>query len=166
MLAGQADTQDLVAGSCTAAVGVGIGYLVAQQGRALPRLHWADLAHLARLPYEVVAETWQVFGAVVRGLREREMPTGSWSTVKVDIRTDPGGEGGGWRAARRVAVVTALMSVTPNAFAVRVDPQEGTALVHRLTGGKGDPPRPPGDRSGGPAGDGSEGAGGGLGEAR
>lgn len=164
MLAGQPDTQDLVGGSCTAVVAVGIGYLVSQQGRALPRLHWADLRQLTRFPYEVVSETWQVFAAVVRGLREGDMPTGSWSTVEVEIRTDPGAEGGGWRAARRVAVVTALMSVTPNVIAVHVDPVEGTALVHRLTVGKGKPSSPPDDRSGGAGGAGGTGGAGGAGD--
>ncbi|MGH9306315.1 MAG: hypothetical protein ACRD0I_05445 [Acidimicrobiales bacterium] len=129
-LAGGPDDQDLVAGSGAAAVAVGVGFFVSQKGRALPSLRLADATMLLELPRQVVVETIQVFGAVWRKLTGAEV-SGSWSTVEVVTGT----EVGGWRAARRDAVLTAIMSATPNSIVVDLDAQAGTALVHRLVGG-------------------------------
>jgi multisubunit Na+/H+ antiporter MnhE subunit len=46
----------------------------------------------------------------------------------VDLGTDAGG----WPAARREAVLTALMSAAPNTIVIDIDTDAGTALVHRL----------------------------------
>ena len=41
----------------------------------------------------------------------------------------------GWPAARREAVLTALMSAAPNTIVLDIDMEAGTALVHQLAGG-------------------------------
>jgi multisubunit Na+/H+ antiporter MnhE subunit len=38
----------------------------------------------------------------------------------------------GWPAARREAVLTALLSAAPNTVVVDIDMEAGTALVHQL----------------------------------
>jgi hypothetical protein len=48
----------------------------------------------------------------------------------VDVGTDVRG----WPAARREAVLTALMSAAPNTIVVDIDMEAGTALVHQLAG--------------------------------
>jgi multisubunit Na+/H+ antiporter MnhE subunit len=50
--------------------------------------------------------------------------------VPVDLGTDAGG----WPAARREAVLTALMSAAPNTIVIDIDTDSSTALVHRLAG--------------------------------
>lgn len=144
-LAGQPDTQDLVAGSATAVVAVATGYYVSRQGRALPGFRWTDVGMLVALPGQLVVETWQVFVAAARKLAGKEM-AGSWSTVAVDTDT----ESGGWRAARRDAVLTVLMSASPNTIVVDIDADAGTALIHRMvrSTGHGSPP-PDGSSRGG-----------------
>jgi multisubunit Na+/H+ antiporter MnhE subunit len=126
-LAGQPDTQDLVAGSATAVVAVAIGFSVSRQGRALPGFRWTDVGMLVALPGQLVVETWRVFVAAARKLAGKDV-AGSWSTVAVDTGT----ESGGWRAARRDAVLTALMSASPNTIVVDIDADAGTALIHRM----------------------------------
>lgn len=137
-LAGQPDTQDLVAGSCTAAMAVGVGFFVSQRGRVLPGILLTDVRMLAALPRQVVAETVQVFIAAARHGARGRGPMGSWSTIPL-----PQGAGGahvagasvaatGWRAARRDSVLTALLSASPNTIVGAIDADTGTALVHRL----------------------------------
>ena len=52
------------------------------------------------------------------------------SSVPVDVGTDVRA----WPAARREAVLTALMSAAPNTIVVDIDMEAGTALVHQLAG--------------------------------
>jgi multisubunit Na+/H+ antiporter MnhE subunit len=45
---------------------------------------------------------------------------------------DAGPDVRGWPAARREAVLTALLSAAPNTVVVDIDMEAGTALVHQL----------------------------------
>jgi multisubunit Na+/H+ antiporter MnhE subunit len=130
VLAGAADVQDLVLGSAAAAVAVGVGYLVGQRGRMVPSVRAADLRTLAAVPWQVVAETGQVFALAARKAAGRPVAPGALCTVPVDVGTDVRG----WPAARRETVLTALMSAAPNTIVVDVDMEAGTALVHQLAG--------------------------------
>jgi multisubunit Na+/H+ antiporter MnhE subunit len=142
ILAGQPDVQDLVAGSAAAVLAVGTGYLVSQGGRMTPSVRAADLRTLAAVPWQVVAETGQVFALVARKAAGRPVAPGALLTVPVDVGTDVRG----WPAARREAVLTALMSAAPNTIVVDIDTEAGTALVHQLAGAPepGAHPAPPG----------------------
>jgi multisubunit Na+/H+ antiporter MnhE subunit len=130
ILAGQPDVQDLVAGSAAAVLAVGTGYLVSQGGRMTPSVRAADLRTLAAVPWQVVAETGQVFALAARKAAGRPVAPGALRTVPVDVGTDMRG----WPAARREAVLTALMSAAPNTIVVDIDTEAGTALVHQLAG--------------------------------
>jgi hypothetical protein len=55
---------------------------------------------------------------------------GALRTVPVDVGPDRRG----WPAARREAVLTALLSAAPNTIVVDIDMEAGTALVHQLAG--------------------------------
>jgi multisubunit Na+/H+ antiporter MnhE subunit len=142
ILAGQPDVQDLVAGSAAAVLAVGTGYLVSQGGRMTPSVRAADLRTLAAVPWQVVAETGQVFALAARKAAGRPVAPGALRTVPVDVGTDVRG----WPAARREAVLTALMSAAPNTIVVDIDTEAGTALVHQLAGAPepGAHPAPPG----------------------
>jgi multisubunit Na+/H+ antiporter MnhE subunit len=130
ILAGQPDVQDLVAGSAAAILAVGTGYLVSQRGRMVPSVRAADLRTLAAVPWQVVAETGQVFALAARKAAGRSVAPGALRTVPVDVGTDMRG----WPAARREAVLTALISAAPNTIVVDIDMDAGTALVHQLAG--------------------------------
>ncbi len=130
VLAGQPDAQDLVAGSVAAVLAVGVGYLVSQRGRMVPGVRAADLQTLAAVPWQVVVETGQVFALAARKAAGRPVAPGALRTIPVDVGTDVRG----WPAARREAVLTALMSAAPNTIVVDIDMEAGTALVHQLAG--------------------------------
>ena len=130
VLAGQPDIQDLVVGSAAAVVAVGAGYLVSGRGTMVPSARAADLRTLARVPWQVVAETGQVFALAARKAAGRPVAPGALCTVPVDVATDMRG----WPAARREAVLTALLSAAPNTIVVDIDMEAGTALVHQLAG--------------------------------
>src|SRR5690349_24252740 len=130
VLAGQPDIQDLVVGSAAAVIAVGAGYLVSERGTMVPSARAADLRTLARVPWQVVAETGQVFALAARKAAGREVAPGALCTVPVDTGTDLRG----WPAARREAVLTALLSAAPNTIVVDIDMEAGTALVHQLAG--------------------------------
>ncbi len=126
--AGTPDTQDLVGGSAAAVIAVGAGYLFSQRGAMVPSFRRADLRTLTAVPWQVVTETVQVFALAARKAAGRPVPPGALCTVPVDLGTDAGG----WPAARREAVLTALMSAAPNTIVIDIDTDAGTALVHRL----------------------------------
>jgi len=130
VLAGQPDIQDLVVGSVAAVLAVGTGYLVSDRGKMVPSAQVADLRTLAGVPWQVVAETGQVFALAARKAVGRPVAPGALCTVPVDVGTDVRG----WPAARREAVLTALMSAAPNTIVVDIDMEAGTALVHQLAG--------------------------------
>jgi multisubunit Na+/H+ antiporter MnhE subunit len=130
MLAGQPDAQDLVAGSVAAVLAVGVGYLLSQRGKMVPSVRAADLRTLAAVPWQVVAETGQVFALAARKAAGRPVTPGALRTIPVDVGTDVRG----WPAARRETVLTALMSAAPNTIVVDIDMEAGTALVHQLAG--------------------------------
>ena len=138
VLAGQPDAQDLEAGSVAAVLAVGIGYLLSQRGKMVPSVRVADVHTLAALPWQVVVETGQVFALAARKAAGRPAAPGALRTVPVDVGTDARG----WPAARREAVLTALLSAAPNTIVVDIDMEAGTALVHQLAGA----PEPDADR--------------------
>lgn len=130
VLAGQPDIQDLVVGSVAAVLAVGTAYLVSDRGKMVPSARVADLRTLAGVPWQVVAETGQVFALAARKAVGRPVAPGALCSVPVDVGTDVRG----WPAARREAVLTALMSAPPNTIVVDIDMEAGTALVHQLAG--------------------------------
>jgi multisubunit Na+/H+ antiporter MnhE subunit len=130
VLAGQPDAQDLVSGSVAAVLAVGAGYLLSQRGRMVPSVRAADLRTLAAVPWQVVAETGQVFALAARKAAGRPVAPGALCTVPLDAGPDVRG----WPAARREAVLTALLSAAPNTVVLNIDMAAGTALVHQLTG--------------------------------
>ncbi len=128
VLAGQPDTQDLAVGSVAAVLAVGAGYLLSQRGNMVPSVQSADLRTLAAVPWQVVVETGQVFALAARKASGHPTAPGALRTVPLDAGPDVRG----WPAARREAVLTALLSAAPNTVVVDIDMEAGTALVHQL----------------------------------
>jgi multisubunit Na+/H+ antiporter MnhE subunit len=130
VLAGQPDAQDLAVGSVAAVLAVSVGYLLSQRGKMVPSVRAADLRTLAAVPWQVVVETGQVFALAARKASGRPAAPGALHTVPLDAGPDVRG----WPAARREAVLTALLSAAPNTVVVDIDMEAGTALVHQLAG--------------------------------
>jgi multisubunit Na+/H+ antiporter MnhE subunit len=128
VLAGASDVTDLVTGSAAAVLAVGTAYLVSQRGRMVPGFRLADLRTLAVIPWQVITESGQVFALAARKAAGRPVAPGALRTIAVDVGADTGG----WPAARREAVLTALLSAAPNTIVVDIDTGAGTALVHEL----------------------------------
>ncbi len=122
-LVGQADLQDNVAGLVAAGVGVIVGWFVTVRGRAVPQLRRSDIVEAARLGPALCWQTIGVYRAAWRRARGLG-PPGGFRTVATDVG------GGGWNAARRSAVVGALLSVTPDSIVVDIDAESGVATVH------------------------------------
>jgi multisubunit Na+/H+ antiporter MnhE subunit len=130
VLAGEVDAQDLVFGSAAAVLAVGAGYFISQRGRMVPSVRPADLRTLAVVPWRVMVETGQVFALAARKASGRPTAPGALCTVPLDAGPDVRS----WPAARREAVLTALLSAAPNTVVVDLDMEAGTALVHQLVG--------------------------------
>jgi multisubunit Na+/H+ antiporter MnhE subunit len=130
VLAGQPDAQDLAGGSVAAVLAVVFGYFLGERGKMVPSVRAADLRTLAAVPWQVVAETGQVFALAARKAYGRPVAPGALRTVRLDTGPDVSG----WPAARREAVLTALLSAAPNTVVVDIDMEAGTALVHQLAG--------------------------------
>jgi multisubunit Na+/H+ antiporter MnhE subunit len=128
VLAGQPDAQDLAVGSVAAVLAVGVGYLLSQRGKMVPSVRAADLRTLAAVPWQVVVETGQVFALAARKASGHPAASGALRTVPLDAGPDVRG----WPAARREAVLTALLSAAPNTVVVDIDMEAGAALVHQL----------------------------------
>jgi multisubunit Na+/H+ antiporter MnhE subunit len=130
VLAGEVDPQDLMLGSVAAVLAVGVAYLLSQRGKMVPGIRVGDLRTLAAVPWQVVVETGQVFAFAARTAAGRPVKPGALCTVPVDTGPDRRG----WSAARREAVLTALLSASPNRIVLNIDMEAGTALVHQLAG--------------------------------
>jgi multisubunit Na+/H+ antiporter MnhE subunit len=141
-LAGAPDTQDLVLGSVAAVLSAGGAYLLSQRGRMVPGVRPADLRTLAAVPGQVLTETARVFALAARKAAGRPVAAGVLCTVPLDT----GPDARGWPAARREAVLTALLSAAPNTVVLDIDMEAGTALVHRLPGAPASAADPSGDR--------------------
>jgi multisubunit Na+/H+ antiporter MnhE subunit len=126
-LVGSADRQDDVAGLIVAAVGTAAGWVVTVRGRAVPRVHRADLILLVRLLPGLVTGAMAVYAATWKRVRRNGPPSG-YRTVATDA------SGGGWAAARRSSVITYLQSFTPETILVDLDEDTGEATVHDFVG--------------------------------
>lgn len=140
VLAGQPDVQDLAAGSGAALLATGVGYVLSERGRMVPGARAADLRALAALPWRVTAESGQVLALAARKAAGRRVTPGAFRAIPLD--EGPPGAGSpdtnldarSWAAARREAMLTALLSAAPGTVVVDIDVQGGTALVHQLGG--------------------------------
>lgn len=132
-LAGRLDEQDLIGGAGATSVAVVAGFIISHNGRALPAFRCQDAKVILILPWRVIVETGKVFAIAGRTALGHGATVGAWSTVAIE----PGEESPGWPAARRDAVVTALMSASPTAIVANVDAEAGTALIHKLVQNEG-----------------------------
>ena len=130
VLAGPPDGQDLVVGSAAAVLAVGAGYLVSERGKLVPAARVADLRTLAACR----GRWWPKPGRSSRWPPARRPAARCRRARCAPCRSMSGRTCADWPAARREAVLTALLSAAPNTIVVDIDMEAGTALVHQLAG--------------------------------
>jgi multisubunit Na+/H+ antiporter MnhE subunit len=116
---------EVVVGLVAAAVAATAAELVRAQGLVRFRLERAWLADLRRLPWQVLAGSWALWAALWRHLTGRPV-TGSFVALPFPVERDDA------TSAGRRALVTAAVSLTPNAFVVGIEGDEGFVLLHQL----------------------------------
>ncbi len=89
----------------------------------LPRRPW-------RLLGTVVSDCWLLTGAFWRQLRRRQDNVGAFRGIAFDAGADDDPH-----AAARRAMVTALISLTPNTYVIGIDREQDNMLVHELVAG-------------------------------
>jgi multisubunit Na+/H+ antiporter MnhE subunit len=116
---------EVVVGLVAAAVAATAADLVRAQGLVRFRLEWRWLRDLHRLPWQVVVGSLALWAALWRHLTGRPV-TGSFVALPFPVEEDDAS------AAGRRALVTGTVSLTPNAFVVGIEGDEGFVLLHQL----------------------------------
>jgi multisubunit Na+/H+ antiporter MnhE subunit len=122
------DTPELLVGAAVAAMGALLTELVLYQA-AIPlraRIEW--LSPLPTIPLRVVRDLGVVFGALWRRIVRGELPPSTFEEVRVQA---PGETA---EAVTRRVLIVAIDSVAPNSFALGIDTETQTMIVHRLVG--------------------------------
>jgi multisubunit Na+/H+ antiporter MnhE subunit len=117
--------EEVLAGLVAAAVAATAADVVRAQDRVRFRMDPGWLRDLGRLPGQVLRDTWLVAVALWRHLRGQPVE-GSFRALAFPREPDDASS-----AARR-ALVTSLVSLTPNTYVVGVEGDEGAMLVHQL----------------------------------
>lgn len=116
--------QDLVVALLCGAVCAVVAVLARRAARLAARPPAAMLRWMLLLPWSIVLDTGRVLALPWRpGARAS---AGEFRRVRIG----PSGNGPGAMGRRATAAV--LMSSTPGAYVVDIDPEEGTALVHSV----------------------------------
>jgi hypothetical protein len=126
------DLAELVTGVVAAAVAASAAEAVRSRGLIAFSPSWRWLDELWRLPGRTLYETWLLARLLALRLLGRPVP----APRLIALRFDPPAEPADRRAARR-AVLTAVVSVTPNSYIIGVEDSEenggeGVVLLHQL----------------------------------
>jgi multisubunit Na+/H+ antiporter MnhE subunit len=124
-------TDELLAGAGAAAIAALVaevaGYQAATRFRLRVRIGW--LAPALRLPGQVAGDMVTVYAALWRRLAHGEQPDSAFVTERVRFGDDtPAG------VTRRVLLIGAR-SIAPNAFALGIDRDTNTMVLHQLVKG-------------------------------
>jgi multisubunit Na+/H+ antiporter MnhE subunit len=119
---------EVVVGLVAAAVAATAAELVRAQDLVRFHLEWRWLRDLYQLPWQVLAGSWALAVALWRHLTGRPV-TGSFVALPFPVDQDAA------TSAGRIALVTGTVSLTPNAFVVGIEGDEGFVLFHQLVPG-------------------------------
>jgi multisubunit Na+/H+ antiporter MnhE subunit len=121
---------ELLAGAGAAAIAALAADLACHQAAARVRMRWRWLGPALRLPGQVAGDTVTVYAVLWRRLARGEQPGSGFVTEPVRYGDDTA-EG----MTRRVLLIGAR-SVAPNEFALGIDAETNTMLLHRLVARK------------------------------
>ena len=126
---------EVVLGLVAAAVAATAAELVRSQGLVRFRLEPRWLRDLPRLPWQVLRDCWLLAAALWRDCTGHPV-RGVFRVVPFPSEADDA------RSAGRRALVTALVSVSPNTLVVGVEGGGGELLIHQLVPEPGSPVPP------------------------
>jgi multisubunit Na+/H+ antiporter MnhE subunit len=126
---------EVVLGLVAAALGATAAELVRSQDLVRFRMEARWLRDLHQLPWQVLRDCWVLAVALWRHCRGHHV-RGVFRVVPFPSEADDA------RSAGRRALVTALVSATPNTVVVGVEGGEGEMLVHQLVPEPGSPVPP------------------------
>jgi multisubunit Na+/H+ antiporter MnhE subunit len=125
-------TDELLAGAGAAAIAALVAELVTYQAATRFRMRIRWLVPALHLPGQVISDMVTVYAALWRRLARGQQPDSAFVTEPVRFGDDtPAG------VTRRVLLIGAR-SVAPNAFALGIDPDTDTVVLHRLVPKGGD----------------------------
>ena len=125
-------TDELLAGAGAAAIAALVAELTSYQAATRFRMRIRWLVPALRLPGQVVSDTLTVYAALWRRLARGEQPDSMFITEPVRFGDDsPAG------VTRRVLLIGGR-SVAPNAFALGIDRDTETMVLHQLVPKGGD----------------------------
>jgi multisubunit Na+/H+ antiporter MnhE subunit len=119
-------TDELLAGAAAAALAATLAELAGYQAATRLRMRIEWLGPALRLPGELAAGTWTVFGALWRQLARGQQPPSGFREVAVRF----GGQS--MEAKTRRALLVAGKSVAPNTIVVGLDAERDVMVVHQL----------------------------------
>jgi multisubunit Na+/H+ antiporter MnhE subunit len=118
-------TAEVVLGLVAAAIAATAADLVRARDLVRFRLEWRWLRDLYQLPWQVLAGSRVLAVALWRQLTGRQV-SGAFRALPFPA------EGDDAHAAGRRALVTGTVSLTPNAYVVGIEGNEGFVLIHQL----------------------------------
>ena len=118
--------EELVLGAIAAALAATAADVVRAQDLVRFRMRARWLRGLTALPGQVVTDSWLLAVALFRQLLRPGSVRGLFRVLPFPV------EGDDTAAAARRALVTGVVSVTPNTYVVGVERGEGFMLVHQL----------------------------------
>ncbi|HZD74885.1 MAG TPA: Na+/H+ antiporter subunit E [Actinomycetota bacterium] len=118
--------QELVLGAIAAAAAATAADVVRSQDLVRFRMRARWLRGLGVLPAQVMTDSWLLAVALWRQLRRPGSVRGLFRVLPFPV------EGDDAAAAARRALVTGVVSLTPNTYVVGVERGEGAMLVHQL----------------------------------
>ena len=113
---------ELLAGLGAAAIAATFAEVVTYQAATRFRMRIAWLPPAAKLPAQVIRDTWTVFAALYRKLARGQDPGSEFVTEPFEYGDDE----------TRRFLYTGARSLAPNSFVVGLDAGTGTVTVHRL----------------------------------
>jgi multisubunit Na+/H+ antiporter MnhE subunit len=123
---------EVVLGLVAAAVAATAAELVRDQDLVRFRLKVSWLRDLRLVPWQVLRDCWTLAGALWRHLTGRPAH-GVFRALPFPAERDDA------RSAARRALVTGVVSLTPNTYVVGVEGDDGSVLVHQLVAQPGNP---------------------------
>src|SRR5579864_4860755 len=123
-------TDELLAGAAAAALGATFAELVSYQAATRFRMRFEWLASVLRLPGQVASDMVTVYRALWRRISRGEQPDSAFVTEPVRFGDDTA------EGMTRRALLIGARSLAPNSFALGIDADTDTIVLHELVARK------------------------------
>lgn len=118
--------REIIAGSIAAAISTVAGVVFAHQCKVCYRFRLTDLSQAIYLPWHILADTWNVLGAVAKQLFTRAGVCSLTAAVPFEVGGDDP------KSAGRRALAVTLTTITPNSIVLGIVRDQRLMLYHQL----------------------------------